>query len=75
MISTPFIVFYIVGLVLQLDMLYLLKIALFMTVYLVVYGISRILFDERLMTVMPMAVYLATKVNLSSVSGTDSFVS
>lgn len=75
MISTPFIVFYIVGLVLQLDMLYLLKIALFMTVYLIVYGISRILFDERLMTVMPMAVYLATKVKLGPVLETDSSVS
>lgn len=78
MISTPFIVFYIVGLVLQLDMLYLLKMALFTAVYVVVYGISRILFDERLMTVMPMAVYLATKASLNfleQISENDSSLS
>ena len=62
MMGTPFLVFYAVGLVLQLNLLYVLKIGIFTALYIIIYGISRILFDERLMTVMPMAVYLATKV-------------
>lgn len=62
MMGTPFLVFYAVGLVLQLNLLYVLKIGIFTALYIVIYGVSRVLFDERLMTVMPMAVYLATKV-------------
>ncbi|KAK8391811.1 hypothetical protein O3P69_017445 [Scylla paramamosain] len=61
MMGTPFLVFYAVGLVLQLNLLYVLKIGIFTALYIIIYGVSRILFDERLMTVMPMAVYLATK--------------
>lgn len=62
MMGTPFLVFYVVGLVLQLNLLYVLKIGIFTGLYIIIYGVSRVLFDERLMTVMPMAVYLATKV-------------
>ena len=62
MFGTPFIIFYVVGIILGVEMYYILKLAILMCIYLVVYGISRILFDDRLMTVMPMAVYLATKV-------------
>nr|XP_045618619.1 palmitoyltransferase Hip14-like [Procambarus clarkii] len=61
MMGTPFLVFYVIGLILKLNLYYVLKLGLFTALYIVVYGISRILFDERLMTVMPMAVYLATK--------------
>lgn len=62
MMASPVLIFYIIGLILQLNILYLLKLGLFMALYLVVYGASLLLYDERLMTVMPMAVYLATKV-------------
>nr|XP_053646958.1 palmitoyltransferase Hip14-like [Cherax quadricarinatus] len=61
MMGTPFLVFYVIGLILKLNLYYVLKLGLFTALYIVVYGISRVLFDERLMTVMPMAVYLATK--------------
>lgn len=62
MMGTPFLVFYLVGMVFQLSILYLFKLAIFTALYCIIYGISKILYDERLMTVMPMAVYLATKV-------------
>ncbi|XP_042222045.1 palmitoyltransferase ZDHHC17-like [Homarus americanus] len=61
MMGTPFLVFYVIGLVLKLNLYYVLKLGIFTALYIVVYGISRVLYDERLMTVMPMAVYLATK--------------
>ncbi|XP_018015557.2 palmitoyltransferase ZDHHC17, partial [Hyalella azteca] len=61
MMLSPVLIFYVVGLVFQLEMLYVIKLGLFMALYLVVYGASLLLYDDRLMTVMPMAVYLATK--------------
>ncbi|KAF2352935.1 Ankyrin repeat-containing domain [Trinorchestia longiramus] len=61
MMLSPVLIFYVVGLVFQLQLLYLVKLGLFIAIYLVIYGISLLLFDDRLMTVMPMAVYLATK--------------
>ena len=69
MIGTPFLIFYIVGLILQMQLYYLIKLGLFMILYLVVWCISRIFFDDRLMTVMPMAVYLATKVRIPFLYG------
>uniref|UniRef100_A0A2P2I5D9 Palmitoyltransferase n=1 Tax=Hirondellea gigas TaxID=1518452 RepID=A0A2P2I5D9_9CRUS len=61
MMLSPVLIFYIVGLIFQLNLLYLIKLALFVALYVLVYGASLLLFDDRLMTVMPMAVYLATK--------------
>lgn len=68
MMTSPVLIFYIVGLIFQVEMLYLLKLGLFMALYLSVYGVSLLLFDDRLMTVMPMAVYLATKVCCTLIS-------
>ncbi|XP_076063754.1 palmitoyltransferase Hip14 [Oratosquilla oratoria] len=61
MMCTPFLVFYVIGLVLQIGQNYLVKLGLFVLLYLAVYGISKLTYDERLMTLTPMALYLATK--------------
>ncbi|KAB7496502.1 Palmitoyltransferase Hip14, partial [Armadillidium nasatum] len=61
MMLTPFFIFYIIGVVLELNQYFPIKIGLFILLYLFVWGISKLLFDDRVMNVMPMAVYLATK--------------
>ena len=62
MMSLPAIVFYFIGLILQQDMIYLLKIGAFMVLYLLVYMVSQLLFDERQTNIVPIAIYLGTKV-------------
>lgn len=61
MIGTPFLVFYGVGQTLQADILYPVKTGIFIIGYIGLYFADHFLFDERLMNVLPMAVYLATK--------------
>lgn len=62
MVSTPFIVFYIIGLILQSGFDYLAKLGAFLTIYIAVYLANHFLFDERLFQLLPMSIYLATKV-------------
>lgn len=66
MMLTPFFIFYIIGIVLELNQYFPVKIGLFILLYLFVWAISKLLFDDRVMNVMPMAVYLATKVSFYS---------
>lgn len=61
MVSTPFLAFYTVGIILQSSQNYLVKLGLLMTCYIVVYMASQVVFDDRLMNLLPMSVYLATK--------------
>jgi palmitoyltransferase len=63
MISTPFLVFYIAGMTLQSSLPYLGKIAIFIATYISLHIATRYVFDERLMNVLPMALYSATKVS------------
>lgn len=66
MLATPFLGFYIVGLVLQSHLDYLVKLGLIVLFYIVVHFAGRLIFDERLINVLPMAVYLATKVKIEN---------
>lgn len=61
MVGTPFLVFYAIGLTLQTDLPYPVKIAILCAGYIGLYFAGRYVFDDRLMNVLPMAVYLATK--------------
>ncbi|XP_063223420.1 palmitoyltransferase Hip14 isoform X2 [Bacillus rossius redtenbacheri] len=61
MVATPFLAFYAIGIVLQSDLLYLVKFGLLVAGYLLVYLLSQVLFDDRLMNLLPMSIYLATK--------------
>ncbi|XP_011694791.1 PREDICTED: palmitoyltransferase ZDHHC17 isoform X1 [Wasmannia auropunctata] len=61
MASTPFIAFYVIGMVLQSGWDYLLKLGAFITLYVAVYLMNHFVFDERLFHILPMSIYLATK--------------
>ena len=62
MISTPFIIFYAIGMIFQSGLDYLIKLIAFVALYIAIYTASNYIYDERLYYVMPMSVYLATKV-------------
>jgi palmitoyltransferase len=62
MVSAPFLAFYAVGIILQSSQNYLVKLGLLMTCYVVLYMAGQIIFDDRLMNLLPISVYLATKV-------------
>ncbi|XP_008547862.1 palmitoyltransferase Hip14 isoform X1 [Microplitis demolitor] len=61
MVSTPFIVFYLIGLIFQSNLDYLIKLGAFLILYIAVYVAKMYLFDERLFHILPMSIYLATK--------------
>ncbi|XP_037568428.1 palmitoyltransferase ZDHHC17 isoform X2 [Dermacentor silvarum] len=61
MFSSPFVAFYAVGLIFDSQETYLVKFGLLFIMGLATMFLSKCLFDERTMNVLPMAVYLATK--------------
>ena len=63
MMLTPFFIFFYIGMVLSSNQLYLVKLGLFVLMYLLVWTVSKTLFDDRVMNVVPIGVYLATKVS------------
>lgn len=63
MVTTPFIVFYMIGMILQSGLDYLVKLGAFVTLYIALYIANHFIFDERLFHVVPMSIYLATKVS------------
>jgi hypothetical protein len=66
MMGTPFIAFYVIGLVLEMNQLYLVKMGILVGCYIVFYFIGHLLFDDRLSNLLPMAIYMATKVSVIS---------
>ena len=62
MISTPFILFFIIGTIFQSGLDYFLKLIAFVALYFALYAASNYIYDERLCFVLPMSIYLATKV-------------
>lgn len=62
MLATPFLGFYVVGLIFQSNQDYTVKLGLVGFSYIVIYFAGKLLFDDRLINVLPMAIYLATKV-------------
>ena len=58
----PFFVIWSIGTILDLELDYLVKLGLFVVVYLVVNGTSMLTFDERLMNFLPLGIYFATKI-------------
>ncbi|CAN7998292.1 unnamed protein product [Ixodes hexagonus] len=61
MFCSPFVIFYVVGLVLDSQETHLVKFGLFFIMCCVSAFLSRLLFDDRVMNVLPMSVYMATK--------------
>ncbi|XP_037025556.1 palmitoyltransferase Hip14 isoform X2 [Bradysia coprophila] len=62
MVATPFLTFYLAGIIFNADTLYIIKLFLLTCVYIVAHTIGRTMFDEHLMSLLPLSVYMATKV-------------
>uniref|UniRef100_A0A1Y1KH18 Palmitoyltransferase n=3 Tax=Photinus pyralis TaxID=7054 RepID=A0A1Y1KH18_PHOPY len=62
MVGTPFISFYIAGLILSANVLILIKIFLLVCLYIVLHFIGQVFYDDRLMALLPLSIYLATKI-------------
>lgn len=58
----PFLAFYLTGLVLEMDALYVVKAFLLVCFYSLLHFLSNLLFDDDLKNIFPLSVYLATKV-------------
>lgn len=61
MISLPFIMFWSCGMILHLGLDYLVKVGLFVVLYLYCNCMNEFVFDERLFNVMPISIYFSTK--------------
>ncbi|XP_053683911.1 palmitoyltransferase Hip14 isoform X1 [Sabethes cyaneus] len=61
MIATPFLVFYLAGLIFCAETLIIIKVFLLGCLYAVSHTIGQTLFDETLMALLPLSVYMATK--------------
>lgn len=61
MIGTPFLIFYLAGIIFSADTLFIIKFFLLGCLYAIAHTIGRLLFDDYLMTLLPLSVYMATK--------------
>lgn len=61
MIATPFLTFYIAGLIFSSDLLILIKFVLLGCLYATAHTIGKTMFDDYLMSLLPLSVYMATK--------------
>ncbi|KPJ16263.1 Palmitoyltransferase ZDHHC17 [Papilio machaon] len=61
-VAMPFMAFYVTGLVLEIDTLYMFKMFLLVCFYAVLHFLGNALFDDELKNIFPLSVYLATKV-------------
>ena len=61
MLAMPFIVIWSFGSILELELDYLIKLGLFVILYLFVNGTSLLTFDDRLMNYLPLGIYFSTK--------------
>ncbi|KAK9885661.1 hypothetical protein WA026_012424 [Henosepilachna vigintioctopunctata] len=61
MVGTPFLAFYLAGTILSTSLLIIIKFFLLVCLYVVLHYAGQILYDDRLMALLPINVYLATK--------------
>lgn len=62
MIATPFLVYYLIGLLFSANTYVIIKFFLSGCLYAVVWTIGKKLFDETLMALLPLSIYMGTKV-------------
>jgi palmitoyltransferase ZDHHC13/17 len=60
--AMPFLAFYVAGLIFSSDTLFIIKFFLLGCLYAASHAIGNFLFDEHLMSILPLSVYLATKI-------------
>ncbi|XP_026679261.1 palmitoyltransferase Hip14-like [Diaphorina citri] len=61
MFALPFVMFGLIGFIFQAQIAYMAKLALFISLYIVMQVIGTVMFDERLFKILPLPVYFATK--------------
>lgn len=61
MIATPFLVYYLIGVLFSSDLLLIIKILLLSSLYAICYFIGKKCFDDNLMSLLPLSVYMSTK--------------
>ncbi|KAH1026999.1 palmitoyltransferase Hip14 [Dendroctonus ponderosae] len=62
MVGTPFMVFYTTGALLGTNILIIIKIFLIVCLYIVIHYLGRLFYDDRLMALLPLSIYLSTKI-------------
>lgn len=62
MVGTPFLAFYLAGAILSTSLIVLIKFFLLVCLYIVLHYAGQILYDDRLMALLPVNIYLATKI-------------
>lgn len=62
MVGTPFMAFYLAGSILGTDLIILIKLFLLVCLYIVLHYAGQVLYDDRLMALLPLSIYLSTKV-------------
>lgn len=62
MVGTPFMAFYCAGAILGTNMLLIIKVFLLLCLYIILHYAGQLLYDDRLMSLLPLSIYLSTKV-------------
>ncbi|XP_037933783.1 palmitoyltransferase Hip14 [Teleopsis dalmanni] len=62
MVASPFTGFYLIGIVFTLNIQYIIKFFFLGCLYSIFHSLGKALFDEHLMALLPLSVYLATKI-------------
>lgn len=61
MIGMPFLFFYVIGMILTIETFFVIKFFLCGCLYAVASTVGRVMFDDHLLTLLPLSIYLATK--------------
>jgi palmitoyltransferase len=61
MVAMPFILFYIIGMIISIDTYFVIKFFLCGCLYAISSTIGRVMFDESVFTLLPLSIYLTTK--------------
>lgn len=61
MVALPFLFFYIIGLIISIETFFVIKFFLCGCLYAIASTVGRFLFDDHLLTLLPLSIYLATK--------------
>lgn len=61
MVGTPFVTFYLAGIIIGSNVLILVKLFLLVCLYIVLSYAGQLLYDDRLMSLLPLNIYLSTK--------------
>lgn len=62
MVGTPFLAFYCAGAILGTNMIVLIKVFFLLCLYIVLHYAGQLMYDDRLMSLLPLSIYLSTKI-------------